>query len=109
MQYFIVNTNDELFKIYKEEIYKLRHKVFKEILNWRVDTVDGNKEIDYFDSLPNLHYVVVFNSEQELVGCIRLLPTNNDYMLEKISPSFIAKSLYNINHIISNPQQQTIH
>lgn len=89
MKYEIIRNGDILFKKYEEDIYKLRYKVFKEALNWKVDTVDGDKEIDYFDSLDDLHYVITIEDDGTLVGCMRLLPTMNDYMLEKVFPSLL--------------------
>jgi acyl homoserine lactone synthase len=89
MKYEIVKNTDPLFKVYSDEIYRLRHKVFKQKLNWKVDTVDGDKEIDYFDSLDDLHYVLAFDDNNKLIGCMRLLPTLNDYMLEKVFPDLV--------------------
>lgn len=90
MKYIVVNKNSKTFNIYKEQIYILRHRVFKEKLNWKVDSIDGNKEIDYFDSLDNLSYIIVVNNENKVLGCIRFLPTTNDYMLEKVFPELLV-------------------
>jgi len=89
MRYEIVKNNEPLFEKYADDIYRLRHKVFKEKLNWKVDTIDGDKEIDYFDALSDLHYVIVLDDNDKLVGCMRLLPTLNDYMLEKVFPTLL--------------------
>lgn len=88
MQCFTINKKDELYEKYINEIYKLRHKVFKEKLNWEVNTIDGNKEIDHFDTLEDIYYIIVVQDEK-LLGCIRLLPTTHDYMIEKVFPQLL--------------------
>lgn len=93
MRYEIVKNTEPLFKHYADDIYKLRHKVFKQKLNWKVDTVDGDKEIDYFDSLDDLHYVLAIDNNDKLIGCMRLLPTLNDYMLEKVFPTILDEEV----------------
>ena len=93
MKFEIIKVGDELFQKYSDDIYKLRHKVFKEKLNWKVETIEGNKEIDYFDSLEDLYYVIAIDDNKKLIGCMRLLPTINDYMLEKVFPTTFVKNL----------------
>lgn len=88
MQYFIINQQHALYQKYINDIYKLRHKVFKEKLNWDVKTIDNNKEIDEFDVIENIHYIIVLDNEK-LLGCIRLLPTVTDYMIEKVFPQLL--------------------
>lgn len=88
MQCFIINQTHDLYKKYINEIYQLRHQVFKEKLKWDVKTIDGDKEIDHFDTLDNIYYVIVIQNEK-LLGCIRLLPTTNDYMIEKVFPQLL--------------------
>lgn len=88
MQFFIINKTQPLYDKYINDIYKLRYKVFKEKLNWDVSTIDNDKEIDCFDLIEDLHYIIVVENEQ-LLGCIRLLPTMNDYMIEKVFPQLL--------------------
>ncbi len=88
MRYIVLDKNSSDFHLYKEQIYSLRHKVFKEKLNWNVLSVNG-QEIDYFDSLPQLFYIIVVNDNNELLGCIRFLPTMNDYMIANVFPQLL--------------------
>lgn len=92
MKYIIVEKNDPTFKHYEEDIYHLRYKVFKEQLNWDVETFN-EKEIDYFDSLEKIHYILIIDSESKLIGCMRLLPTVKDYMLEKVFPFLVDNQI----------------
>lgn len=88
MQCFTINQKHSLYSKYINDIYELRHKVFKEKLDWDVKTIDGNKEIDCFDLLEDIYYIIVIKDEK-LLGCIRLLPTMNDYMIEKVFPQLL--------------------
>lgn len=90
MKYIILNKNSVNFKKYKNQIYALRHKVFKEKLNWKVNSVEGYKEIDYFDSLKKVSFIIAVNNEDKVLGCMRLLPTTHDYMLEKVFPQLLV-------------------
>lgn len=68
-------------------MYKLRGEVFKERLNWDVKTING-REIDDFDNL-NPIYLLSRNNYRHIEGCLRLLPTTNPYMLEKVFPELL--------------------
>ena len=85
MDYIIVSNKDELFKKYEKKIYELRYTVFKEILNWNVITFD-NQEKDCFDDLETVFFVLVKDENDNLLGCKRLLPTTDNYMLEVVFP-----------------------
>ncbi len=63
-----------------EEMHRLRHRVFKDRLDWDV-SVDGGYEIDTFDALGRPHYLVLKASSGRIDGCVRLLPTTGPTML----------------------------
>ena len=60
--------------------YRLRHKVFAELLKWVPETDDG-QEMDLYD----LWGVTVglIRSDETVVGMARLLPSSGQFMLEK--------------------------
>ena len=60
------------------KMHKLRHKVFREKLQWNVSEING-EEIDEYDSL-DPHYMVALE-DGEATACWRLLPTDGPYML----------------------------
>ena len=60
------------------KMYQLRHRVFREKLQWNVSGNNG-EEIDEYDNL-DPHYMVALDNEQA-VACWRLLPTQGPYML----------------------------
>lgn len=63
-----------------EEAYRLRHDVFCDELKWVPPSRNG-LEIDPYDRFSDL--VGVFDSEQTLIGHIRLTPSPNPFMVEK--------------------------
>jgi len=71
----------------QRELFQYRYKVFIEQLGWGLKT-DGNIETDEFD---NKHtcYVIAKNSDGDITGCSRLLPTTQPYLLECIFPSLL--------------------
>jgi len=77
------NTNPQLLT----DIYKLRHKSFKQRLGWEVKSVNG-MEIDNFDSL-DVSHIALSDDNGQLIGCWRALPTKGDYMLRNIFPQLL--------------------
>jgi len=65
-----------------DRMYKLRHAVFAERLQWT--SLDSyQREIDLYDVL-NPVYLICRDPAGEVVGCWRLLPTTGPYMLKDI-------------------------
>jgi acyl homoserine lactone synthase len=62
-----------------EEMHRLRHRVFKERLDWEVNSEDG-QERDWYDNY-NPAYMIYRNAENKIGGCLRLLPTTGPNML----------------------------
>ncbi|OKO87621.1 conjugal transfer protein TraI [Bradyrhizobium sp. NAS80.1] len=60
-------------------MYRLRRRVFKDRLDWSV-SVSGDLEIDIYDALSPTYLLAVSNAE-EVLGCVRLLPTLGPTML----------------------------
>lgn len=60
------------------KMHQLRHRVFREKLQWNVSGENG-EEIDEYDKL-DPHYMVALE-DGEATACWRLLPTEGPYML----------------------------
>lgn len=60
-------------------MYRLRRRIFKDRLDWSV-SVSGDMEIDVYDALSPT-YILAVSEEQEVLGCVRLLPTTGPTML----------------------------
>lgn len=69
------------------DMYRLRFQMFRERLNWDVDTEDG-LEFDEYDDL-DPHYLIA-KDEQMICGCWRILPTIGPNMLRDVFPELLA-------------------
>ena len=67
-------------------MFRLRHEVFKERLDWEVGTAAG-KERDMFDDLDPVY--IVCEHQGEVLGSWRLLPTTGPYMLKDVFPELL--------------------
>jgi len=67
-------------------MFKLRHEVFKERLNWDVGSTQG-RERDQFDDLDPVY--IVCEQDGEVLGSWRLLPTTGPYMLKDVFPELL--------------------
>jgi acyl homoserine lactone synthase len=65
-------------------IFQLRHRVFNQRLNWDVSSINGY-EADKFDT-QQTNYIITTDSENNVNGCVRILPTTAPYMLSEIFP-----------------------
>ncbi|MCK1572799.1 acyl-homoserine-lactone synthase [Bradyrhizobium sp. 174] len=66
------------------EMHRLRYRVFKERLDWDVQT-SGDMEIDEFDALRPV-YLVQRANDGRIQGCVRLLPSTGPTMLREAFP-----------------------
>ncbi|XSC47572.1 acyl-homoserine-lactone synthase [Bradyrhizobium sp. RDT10] len=66
------------------EMHRLRYRVFKERLEWDVQT-SGDMEIDEFDAL-HPAYLIQRGRDSRVQGCVRLLPTTGPTMLRDTFP-----------------------
>lgn len=62
-----------------KEMHRLRHRVFRDRLNWDV-SVSGGYEVDPFDALGPC-YLLLRASSGRVDGCVRMLPTTGSTML----------------------------
>lgn len=70
-------------------MHRLRYRVFKERLEWDVQTV-GNMEIDDFDAL-HPAYLLRRGVDGEIHGCVRLLPSTGPTMLRDTFPALLGE------------------
>jgi N-acyl-L-homoserine lactone synthetase len=66
------------------EMHRLRHRVFRERLDWEV-RVSGDMEIDKFDALRPC-YLLQREGTGRIQGCVRLLPSTGATMLRDTFP-----------------------
>lgn len=85
---FLSGSTNSLPKGLENELAVYRYKVFVEKLGWELDTPVGY-ERDQFDN-PETIYVVARNSKKEIIGCSRLLPTSEPYLLSEVFPELLG-------------------
>lgn len=64
-----------------------RYQVFVERLGWELETVPGYEQ-DQFDHADTVH-VVARDDDGDIVGCGRLLPSTERYLLESVFPQLL--------------------
>jgi acyl homoserine lactone synthase len=65
-------------------MHRLRYEVFHDRLGWDVQPSADRLEIDVFDSLDRVHYIVAKSPHGHIDACWRLLPSLGPYMLKDI-------------------------
>jgi len=72
------------------QMFRLRHRVFKERLGWDVSSHNG-MERDSYDAL-NPVYLISSDANGSVNGCWRFLPTTGPYMLKDTFPSLLESN-----------------
>ena len=71
-----------------ESVERYRYRVFVEMLGWQLDTPPG-LERDQFDHSDTL-YLAARDSQHNVVGTARLLPTTQPYLLGDVFPQLMG-------------------
>lgn len=69
-------------------MYRLRYEVFAKRLGWDVQTLN-EMEMDHYDDLSNVAYVLAKDDADQVGACWRLLPTTGPYMLRDTFPELL--------------------
>jgi len=72
---------------YVARLARYRHRVFIEGLGWPLQASQGLEQ-DRFDA-PSTVYVAVEDEAGQIVGCARLLPTLQPYLLSEVFPQLL--------------------
>lgn len=73
---------------YLMKMHRLRTKVFKEMMQWNVSITDDHFEVDQFDTSQTV-YLLVLNSQDDVVGACRLLPSTGPTMIRDVWPEYL--------------------
>lgn len=65
-------------------MFRLRHRVFKQRLDWEVPSRDGMERDQFDDARPV--YLAYHGEDGEVIGCVRLLATTGPNMIRDIFP-----------------------
>ncbi|MBL8643825.1 MAG: GNAT family N-acetyltransferase [Rhodospirillaceae bacterium] len=84
----IIDMSDATAKVSArlDGMFRLRHEVFRERLNWDVGSMHG-RERDEFDDLEPVY--IVCEQDGDVLGSWRLLPTTGPYMLKNVFPELL--------------------
>lgn len=66
------------------DMHRDRKRVFVDRLGWDVATVDGQYEIDEFDTDEAIYLIVLDDSGRGHLGSVRLLPTTRPHLLSRV-------------------------
>jgi acyl homoserine lactone synthase len=88
MMQTISGNTSEFSPELENAIAQYRHKIFIERLGWPLP-VENGMERDQFDR-PDTVYVIARNSNGEICGCARLLPTTHPYLLGEVFPNLLS-------------------
>lgn len=72
-----------------DAMFRLRHEVFHDRLGWAVQSAPGGREIDEYDALPSVRYILATAPGQRVDACWRLLPTVGPNMLRDRFPELL--------------------
>ncbi|ARG18666.1 acyl-homoserine-lactone synthase AbaI [Acinetobacter nosocomialis] len=91
MEALVVNIIAGFQNNFSEGLYSkfksYRYKVFVEHLGWELNC-PHNEELDQFDKVDTA-YVVAQDRDSNIIGCARLLPTTQPYLLGEIFPQLL--------------------
>ncbi len=69
------------------QLFRLRHRVFRERLSWNVPSFEGEERDEFDDARAT--YILSTSGSGAIAGCIRLIPTEESYMIEKVFPELL--------------------
>lgn len=105
----ITSYNRSKFRVPLEAMHRDRKKIFVDHLKWDVPVVDGQYEIDQFDTDEALYLVALAPDKQRHLGSVRLLPTTGPHLLSEVFPFLCAKGvpvgddIYEITRLCTAP------
>ncbi|MGH8612642.1 MAG: acyl-homoserine-lactone synthase [Gammaproteobacteria bacterium] len=80
-------TDERIDRSVLEEMFRLRHTVFRERLGWEVSGAQGQERDPYDDLAPV--YIIARNDQRKVEGCWRILSTTGPYMLKDTFPELL--------------------
>ncbi|HVE04311.1 MAG TPA: acyl-homoserine-lactone synthase [Rhizomicrobium sp.] len=105
----ITAHNRAKFRAPLEAMHRDRKKVFVDALKWDVPVVDGQYEIDQFDTDEAIYLVALAPESQRHLGSVRLLPSTGPHLLSEVFPFLCEKGvpvgddIYEITRLCTAP------
>ena len=85
--------NRTLYRAPLDAMHRDRKKIFVDALKWDVPVVDGQFEIDQFDTDAAIYLLELDSQRQRHLGSVRLLPSTGPHLLGDIFPSLCDKGV----------------
>lgn len=85
--HFLTGTYNDLGTHQLNRLARYRYQLFVETLGWNLD-VKNKLELDQFDR-PDTLYVIAKDTDDQIVGTARLLPTTQSYLLSEVFPELL--------------------
>jgi acyl homoserine lactone synthase len=79
----------DLAAIDRHGMHALRTEVFKDRLGWDVNVSEDGLEVDEYDTLASVHYIIAKGPRDSVDACWRLLPTLGPNMLRDTFPQLL--------------------
>lgn len=70
-------------------MFQLRYKTFHDRLGWNVTVTGDGLEIDEYDQVKHVRYILAKAPDSGIDACWRLLPTLGPYMLRDVFPELM--------------------
>ncbi len=70
-------------------MFRLRHETFHDRLGWNVKVTQDGLEIDEFDEIERVQYIIARSPNMNIDACWRLLPTQGPNMLRDVFPQLL--------------------
>ena len=81
------------FRAPLESMHRDRKKIFVDQLKWDIPVVDGQFEIDQFDTRDAIYLLDLDAQRQRHLGSVRLLPSTGPHLLGEIFPYLCDKGV----------------
>lgn len=85
----VTSTLGELNDMDRSGMFRLRAEVFQGRLDWEVVVTDDGLEMDSFDQVEQVHYIIAKSPASQVDACWRLLPTLGPNMLRDRFPELM--------------------
>lgn len=82
---FINRDNREEHRELVNEMFRLRKSVFIDALGWDLKVVNGDMEIDEFDT-EDASYLICTEDKKRCLGSMRLIPTMRPHLMSEVLP-----------------------
>ncbi len=89
----ITSYNRSKFRAPLEAMHRDRKKIFVDGLKWDIPVVDGQYEIDQFDTDQAIYLVALARQTERHLGSVRLLPSTGPHLMSEIFPFLCEKGV----------------